>query len=172
MLSDEDGFAGAMPQNRFGAVSQIGETFFWMGVSWTARNPGEAIAITAILANPTLRGVALKMLRHQLGQMAVDLRFYGRLAATDLAGPMFKTFRTYATRGLTHPATIGSAAVLTGAGICAANVQMINNNAMASNPALEPGGGQTQRTAFFDLFRSDLPRFWSPYGGYGSMTVV
>ena len=172
MLSDEDGFSGAMPLRKFGSVTQIGETFFWMGVSWTARNPGEAIAATAVLANPTLRGVALKMLRHQLGQMAVDLRFYGRLAATDLVGPTMSAFRRYATRGLTHPATIGGAAVLTGAAICAANVQMVNDNAAALNPALQPGGGQTQTGAFFDLFRSDLPRYWTPFGGYGSMSVV
>jgi hypothetical protein len=71
MFSDDDGL---VPAERLGGgFIRIGETFFWMGLSWTARNPAEALAAMAVIANPTMRGVLLKVLRHQLGQLAVDL---------------------------------------------------------------------------------------------------
>ena len=80
MLYDNDGLRALSAVHQFGnGFIQIGETIFWMGLSYTARNPGEALAITFMLSNPTFRGILAKMLRHQLGHMAVDLRFYGRL---------------------------------------------------------------------------------------------
>jgi hypothetical protein len=177
MFSDDDGL---VPAERLGGgFIRIGETFFWMGLSWTARNPAEALAAMAVIANPTMRGVLLKVLRHQLGQLAVDLRFYARLTASDLAVPFFTRARTILAATVRHPITIGTAAVICGATLTTANQQMINNNGAALNPALRPGGitrgspgGQTQATAELDLTRSDLPRFWTPFGGLQFGTAI
>ena len=155
MLYDNDGLRALSAVHQFGnGFIQIGETIFWMGLSYTARNPGEALAITFMLSNPTFRGILAKMLRHQLGQMAVDLRFYGRLVATDLLGPIFATARTYARIALRSPITYGAAGVLAGASITAANQQMINNNAIALNPALDREDGADSSALM-----------WSPFGG-------
>ena len=177
MFSDDDGLVRA--EQLGNGFLRIGKTFFYMGLSWTARNPAEAIAATAVISNPTMRGVLLKMLRHQLGQMAVDIRFYSRLATTDLIMPWLTRARSMAVRGALHPVTIGGAAIICGAAITTANQQMINNNGAALNPALRPGGitrgspgGQTQATATMDLTRSDLPRFWTPFGGLQFGTAI
>lgn len=176
MFSDDDGLVPAIRLG--GGFIRIGETFFWMGLSWTARNPAEALAAMAVIANPTMRGVLLKILRHQLGQMAVDLRFYARLTASDLIVPFFTRARTVLGATARHPITIGAAAVICGATLTTANQQMINNNGAALNPALKPGGinidwsASWKPSAELDLFRSDLPRFWTPFGGLQFGTAI
>ena len=160
MLSDDDGLDYRPVRSLGGGVLQVGETFVYLGLTWTARNPAEALAAAAILSNPSLRGVFLKILKHQAIQWTRDLRFYGRVIASDLVTPIFTYARAQARGALRHPASWGAAAVLSGAVITAANQQLINNNAAAVNPRLEPGG------------EDSLARMWSPFGGFQLGTAI
>lgn len=159
MLSDDS--LGYMPVRSFGeGILQVGQTFTYLGLTWTARNPAEALAAAAILSNPTLRGVFLQIVKHQTVQWARDLRFYGGLIGRQIIAPTMLKARAAMWRAAQHPATWGAAAVLAGAAITTANQQMINNNAAAINPRVAADG------------EDSTARMWSPFGGFQLGTAI
>ena len=158
MFYDDGGLDYRPVRSIGGGVVQVGETFVYLGLTWTARNPAEALAAAAILSNPRLRGVFLKIVKHQTIQWARDLRFYGRIIASDLVAPTMARARGYLYAAARHPATWASAAILSGAAMTAANQQLINNNAAALNPRLDD--------------QDSTARMWSPFGGFQLGTAI
>jgi hypothetical protein len=104
-------------------MSENTEKVYWLakqamiqGLGFTSRNPGEALGIAVIAANPRLRGVAVKIGIHAGKQLIVDLVFYSRLVATDIVLPAAKPIGR---AGLTAARAIPlvEAAPLVGAGV-------------------------------------------------------
>lgn len=125
-------------------------------VSFTVRNPLEALAGTAIISNPTTRSLSIQIGKHIAKQALVDLTFYSRLIGTNIVAPAGKRAvaqiaTTASTPIVAIPATALTAAAV-GAAISAGTVTKINetHNISSSSPFA----------------------MWSPFGGFGSMTVV
>ena len=104
-------------------MSENTEKVYWLakqamiqGLGFTSRNPGEALGIAVIAANPRLRGVAVKIGIHAGKQLIVDLVLYSRLVATDIVLPAAKPIGR---AGLTAARAIPlvEAAPLVGAGV-------------------------------------------------------
>jgi len=125
-------------------------------ISFTVRNPLESLAATAIISNPTTRGLAIQIGGHLLKQNLRDAQFFSRLIYTNLAAPAARSTISSMKGALTTPlvtipaAAIGAAAV--GATISAGTVTTINreSNISSSSPFSN----------------------WSPFGGFGLGTVV
>lgn len=125
-------------------------------ISFTVRNPLEALAGTAILSNPTTRGLVLQIAKHQAGQMIRDVTFYSRLLGTNVVAPAGR--RAVAQIAVTAtspvvaiPATAIAVAAV-GAAVSAGTTVWINDthNIPSSSPIAH----------------------WSPFGGMGFGSVV
>lgn len=153
-------------------TQRAAELLLQYGISYTIRNPAEALAIVAVLSNPTLRKTALQLAAMGAKGTIRDAAAAGRIIGRNLVAPTVKAARSRIWVLVRNPAVAGLVFVAGGAAVSTIAQQSINDNAMMINSDLQRGGGQTRETAFFDLFRSDLPLIWSPGGGYGSFTVV
>lgn len=137
-------------------ASDVSRFLVTQTVAWTIRNPLEALATSAIISNPTTRGLIIQIAKHEAGQMLRNISFYSRLIGTNVVAPATKRtiaqVRTVATTpGVAIPAAaIGAAAV--GAAISSVTVTNINreSNISSSSPFAN----------------------WSPFGGFGFGTVV
>ena len=125
-------------------------------ISYTVRNPLEALAGTAIISNSTTRGLVLQIAKHQAGQMARDLTFYSRLIGTNVVAPagrraIAQVTATATTPIVAIPATAIAVAAV-GAAVSAGTTVWINDthNIPSSSPVAN----------------------WSPFGGMGFGTVV
>ena len=125
-------------------------------IAWAARNPLEAIAGSAIISNPTTRGVTLKIGAHILSQQARDIRFFSKLIYADILAPSASRYLPTARAAATSPAVLVPAAVLAtvavGAAISSSTVTSINKS--HNVPSSSPLG------------------HWSPFGGFQLGTVV
>jgi hypothetical protein len=125
-------------------------------ISFTIRNPLEAIAGTAIISNPTTRGLTVQIGKHIAKQALVDLSFYSRLIGTNIVAPAGKRAvaqitATASTPVVAIPATALAAAAV-GAAVSSATVTTINRDANVSS--------------------SSPFSNWSPFGGFQLGTVV
>lgn len=123
-------------------------------VSYTIRNPLEALAATAIISNPTTRGLTIQIGKHIAKQAIVDLSFYSRLIGTNVVAPagrraVAQITATASTPAVAIPATALAAAAV-GAAISSGTVVAINR--------------ETNNTGASSM--------WSPFGGMGFGTVV
>jgi|TARA_B100001094_G_scaffold79152_1_gene75450 hypothetical protein len=123
-------------------------------ISYTIRNPLEALAATAIISNPTTRGLTIKIGQHIAKQAIVDLGFYSRLIGTNVVAPVGRRAiaqitATASTPVVAIPATALAAAAV-GAAISSSTVVAINR--------------ETNNTGASSM--------WSPFGGMGFGTVV
>lgn len=137
-------------------VERLGKFLLTQTVAWTIRNPLEALATSAIISNPTTRGLVIQIAKHQAGQVLRDISFYSRLVGTNAVAPAGRTaiaqIKTVATTpAVAIPATAVAAAAV-GAAISSATVVNINreSNVSSSSPFSN----------------------WSPFGGFGFGTVV
>ena len=142
------------------------------GFSYAVRNPMEALAIIVVLSNPTLRATALELLAVSAKGALRDTWQQLKIINRNLVAPSLRSAASRLALFARSPPVAGLAFVAGGAAISTYGQQVVNDNATMVNGDLVRGGGQTQETARFDLFRSDLPLIWSPGGGYGSFTVV
>ena len=123
-------------------------------ISYTIRNPLEALAATAIISNPTTRGLTIQIGKHIAKQALVDLSFYSRLIGTNVVQPagrraIAQITATASTPVVAIPATALAAAAV-GAAISSGTVVAINR--------------ETNNTGGTSM--------WSPFGGLGFGTVV
>ena len=123
-------------------------------ISYTIRNPLEALAATAIISNPTIRGLTIQIGKHIAKQALVDLSFYSRLIGTNVVQPagrraIAQITATASTPVVAIPATALAAAAV-GAAISSGTVVAINR--------------ETNNTGGTSM--------WSPFGGMGFGTVV
>lgn len=124
--------------------------------AWTVRNPLEALATSAIIANPSTRGLVFKIAKFHAMEAVRQVGFYGRLISTDLVAPASKRAISQISVTASTPyvalpiAAITGAAV--GAAISTATVVNINRESNISSSS-----------AFAN---------WSPFGGFGFGTVV
>lgn len=123
-------------------------------ISYTIRNPLEALAATAIISNPTTRGLTIQIGKHIAKQAIVDLSFYSRLIGTNVVAPagrraIAQITATASTPVVAIPATALAAAAV-GAAISSGTVVAINR--------------ETNNTGSTSI--------WSPFGGMGFGTVV
>ena len=123
-------------------------------ISYTIRNPLEALAATAIISNPTTRGLTIQIGKHIAKQALVDLSFYSRLIGTNVVQPagrraIAQITATASTPVVAIPAT-ALAAAAGGAAISSGTVVAINR--------------ETNNTGGTSM--------WSPFGGMGFGTVV
>jgi hypothetical protein len=123
-------------------------------ISYTIRNPLEALAATAIISNPTTRGLTIQIGKHIAKQALVDLSFYSRLIGTNVVQPagrraIAQITATASTPVVAIPATALAAAAV-GAAISSGTVVAINR--------------ETNNTGGTSM--------WSPFGGMGFGTVV
>lgn len=123
-------------------------------ISYTIRNPLEALAATAIISNPTTRGLTIQIGKHIAKQALIDLSFYSRLIGTNVVQPagrraIAQITATASTPVVAIPATALAAAAV-GAAISSGTVVAINR--------------ETNNTGSTSM--------WSPFGGMGFGTVV
>jgi|TARA_R110002096_G_scaffold370720_2_gene564163 hypothetical protein len=125
-------------------------------ISFTVRNPLEALAGTAIISNPTTRGLVIQIAKHQAGQMFRDLTFYSRLIGTNVVAPAGRRAIAQVTATATTPIVAIPATAIVGAAVGAAvsagTTVWINDmhNVPSSSPIAH----------------------WSPFGGMGFGSVV
>ena len=153
-------------------VLKAAEMLALYGLSYTVRNPAQAIAIVAVLSNPTLRATALE-LAVMMGKGAVrDTAGAMRILNSRLIAP---TGRAAGARGLailSSPAFAASAFVIGSSALSTFNQQSINANAMAMNPALAPHLTAGMSDAELRREAMDMaPLMWSPFGGMGFGTA-
>ena len=124
-------------------------------IAFTIRNPLEALAATAIISNPTTRGLSIQIGKHMAKQAIVDITFYSRLIGTNVVAPAGRTAVTQIAATASSPIVAIPATAIVGAAIGAAvssgTVSAINRE---SNTTGTPWGN------------------WSPFGGMGFGTVV
>lgn len=124
-------------------------------IAFTIRNPLEALAASAIISNPTTRGLTFQIGKHMAKQAIVDAAFYSRLIGTNVVAPAGRSAFAQVTAVATQPvvaipaAAIAAAAV--GAAVSSSTVVAINKE---SNTTGTPWGN------------------WSPFGGMGFGSVV
>lgn len=153
-------------------TQRAAELLAYYGISYTVRNPLEAMALVAVLSNPTLRATAFQIIGMTAKGAVRDSLAAMQIINRNLVAPAAKRATQRLALLSRSPALAGLVFVTGGAALSTYGQQVVNDNAIAINQDLRRGGGQTKETARFDLFRSDLPLIWSPGGGYGSFTVV
>lgn len=137
-------------------ASDVSKFLVTQTIAWTVRNPLEALATSAIISNPTTRGLVIQIAKHQAGQMVRDLTFYSRLVGTNVVAPATRQAIAQVRTVATAPVVAVPAAVITavavGATISSATVVNINreSNISSSSPLA----------------------MWSPFGGMGFGSVV
>jgi len=124
-------------------------------IAFTIRNPLEALAGSAIISNPTTRGLTIQIGKHMAKQAIVDATFYSRLIGTNVVAPAAKRTFTQMAAVATTPAVQIPVAVITavavGAAVSSSTVVAINKES------------NTTGTAWGN---------WSPFGGMQLGTVV
>tara|TARA_Y100000310_G_C20532956_1_gene739441 strand:- start:161 stop:586 length:426 start_codon:yes stop_codon:yes gene_type:complete len=137
-------------------ISDVSKFLVTQTIAWTVRNPLEALATSAIISNPTTRGLVIQIAKHQAGQIVRDVSFYGRLVSTNVLAPAARqTIRQVTTVAKTPAVAIPAAAITAaavGATISSVTVTNINreSNISSSSPLA----------------------MWSPFGGMGFGSVV
>ncbi len=118
-------------------------------------NPFKSLASVAVISNPSMRGVAVKIARYFISAQLRDIRFVSSLIYSDVIAPAAAGGRARLAVAATTPAVAIPAAAIAGAAVGAAisagTVSMINKES------------NTKGTGF------DI---WSPFGGFQLGTVV
>lgn len=135
-------------------IEQIALWLTTQTIAFTVRNPLEALSATAIISNPTTRGLATQIGKHIAKQAIVDLTFYSRLIGTNVVLPagrsaLAQVATVAKTPAVAIPATAIAAAAV-GAAVSSGTVVAINR--------------ETNNTGSTSM--------WSPFGGMGFGTVV
>ena len=89
-------------------------------IAFTIRNPLEALAATAIISNPTTRGLSIHIGKHMAKQAIVDISFYSRLIGTNVVAPAGKRAVTQIAATASTPAVAIPATAIVGAAVGAA----------------------------------------------------
>jgi hypothetical protein len=153
-------------------VLKAAEMLALYGISYTVRNPAEAVAIVAVLSNPTLRGTALE-LALMMGKGAVrDWGSAAKILNNRLVKPSARSAGRTGLVVLRHPAFQSMAFVLGASALSTHSQQQVNSNAIAMNPSLAPAltVGMTDAELRREAIDS-APLMWSPFGGMGFGTV-
>lgn len=135
-------------------IEQIALWLTTQTIAFTVRNPLEALSATAIISNPTTRGLATQIGKNIAKQAIVDLTFYSRLIGTNVVLPagrsaLAQVATVAKTPAVAIPATAIAAAAV-GAAVSSGTVVAINR--------------ETNNTGSTSM--------WSPFGGMGFGTVV
>ncbi len=124
-------------------------------IAFTIRNPLEALAATAIISNPTTRGLTMQIGKHMAKQAIVDITFYSRLIGTNVVAPAGRSAVTQIAATASSPIVAIPATAIVGAAIGAAvhsgTVTQINRES------------NTTGTVWGN---------WSAFGGFQLGTVV
>jgi len=136
-------------------LSQIALWLTTQTVAYTVRNPLEAIAATAIISNPTTRGLTMQIARHMAKQAIVDISFYSTLIVSNTVAPAGKRAVAQIAATASSPVVAIPATAIVGAAIGAAvhsgTVTTINRES------------NTSGTVWGN---------WSAFGGFQLGTVV
>ncbi len=89
-------------------------------IAFTIRNPLEALAATAIISNPTTRGLSIQIGKHMAKQAIVDISFYSRLIGTNVVAPAGKRAVTQIAATASSPVVAIPATAIVGAAVGAA----------------------------------------------------
>jgi hypothetical protein len=148
-------------------VAKAAEMLALYGLSYTVKNPAQAVAIVAVLSNPTLRRTALQM-AVMMGKGAVrDTAGALRILNRNLAAPAARSAGRQGLVVLRSPAFQAAGFVIGASALTSHNQQTVNSNAMALNPNLAPNLVADMSDA--ELRREALdsaPLMWSPFGGF------
>ena len=136
-------------------LSQIALWLTTQTVAYTVRNPLEAIAATAIISNPTTRGLTMQIGKHMAKQAIVDISFYSTLIVSNTVAPVGKRAVAQIAATASSPVVAIPATAIVGAAIGAAvhsgTVTTINRES------------NTSGTVWGN---------WSAFGGFQLGTVV